>query len=317
MLPLDLEPDAHRVTAVIPTLGLSRWLGDCVEALRRESAELEILVVCPAGTALPDGLAADRVLETSRPLGFAAATGAGFAASASAWLATVNDDVVVEPGWLEALSAQAARHPGAGALQGVNLRLDEPTLVDGCGLAWNRWLQAVQIDHLRPAPAADAPVREIFGVSATAALYRRSALEQVAPDIGRAFDPLFHSYYEDVDLALRLRARGWEALEVPRARARHAASTTGGRHPFTRARLTTGNRLLALRRALGGGFWRELPQLAGRDALDALRAAGRGAVSTSTGIAAGWLRAAWRVPRLAKAGAHTTAAELRAWSASR
>jgi len=51
---------------------------------------------------------------------------------------------------------------------GVNVALDRPEVADGCGLAWNRWLQAVQIGRHQPAPSPAGAVREIFGVSATA-----------------------------------------------------------------------------------------------------------------------------------------------------
>ncbi len=260
---------------------------------------------------------ADQVVETGRPAGFAAATNAGWRRARGEWLAAVNDDVEVEPGWLAALLAESARHPEAAALQGVNLRLDDPRLADGCGLAWNRWLQAVQIGHLQPAPAPDVRGREIFGTSATAAIYRRAALASVAFASGDAFDAGFGSYYEDVDLAVRLRAAGHTARLAPAARARHAGGSTGARHPFRRARLVYGNRLLALRRALGRGLWPELPVLAARDVVDAVRTAARGELASAVGIAAGWARALVRMSSIAAARPSTTAAALRDWGEPR
>ena len=47
----------------------------------------------------------------------------------------------------------------------------------------------------------------IFGASAGAAIYRREALDDVGP-----FPEAFFMYLEDVDLAWRLRLRGWESL---------------------------------------------------------------------------------------------------------
>src|SRR5262249_20868677 len=111
---------------------------------------------------------------------------------------------------------------------GVNLVLDESGRVDGWGLGWNRALQAVQLGHGEAAPPLTAPMREVFGVSATAARYRREALAAVALPGGQVFDERLGSYYEDADLACRLRAAGWTALSVPAARARHAGSMTSG-----------------------------------------------------------------------------------------
>lgn len=302
------------VAIVVPTLGTSALLADSLAALRAQRAPLRLIVVCPRRELLPAGATADHIVETGAPAGFAAATNAGFAAAGAVdWLGTVNDDVVVAPDWLGHLLAAASAHPGAVAIQGVNVALDQPELADGCGLAWNRWLQAVQMGRHRPAPAGETAPREVFGVSATAALYRRDALERVALRSGDAFDSLFDSYYEDVDLAVRLRACGLASMLAPAARARHAGSATLARRPARRARLVYGNRLLTLRRGLGRRFWREIFLLAASDLRDQVRAVGRGELATACGICGGWMRAAARAGRLRPLERPLTAEELRRW----
>jgi GT2 family glycosyltransferase len=281
------------VSAVVPTLGRSRWLISCLEALRRDGeSETEILVVDQGENPveIPAGLA-DRVLRPGRNLGFAAGTNLGIAEAAGELIATVNDDVLIEPGWLAALGSALEREPRAAAAQGVNLLMDDPVRADGCGLEWNRWWQAVQIGHGETAPSPAEPVREVFGVSATAALFRRDALRAVAPD-GSVFEPRLVSYYEDVELAGRLRAAGWRALLVPAARARHAGSATGATMSRERWRLVYGNRYLAASRRLGPGLVPRLPWMLLRDLLD-LRKADR---EQAAGIRAGWRRAIRELP---------------------
>lgn len=282
------------VSAVVPTLGRSPWLLLCLEALRGEG--VEVIVVDQGETAieLPAGLA-DRVLRPGRNLGFAGGTNLGISASSSELVATVNDDVLVEKGWAAALTQALEIDPRIGAVQGVTLMMDDPGRADGSGIAWNRWWQAVQVGHGLPAPAVSEPVREIFGVSATVALYRRSALQAVALD-GHVFDPRLISYYEDVELAVRLRAAGWRSLLVPSARARHAGSATGGTMSRERWRLIYGNRWLATSRSLGRGFWPRVPWMLLRDVLDLARAAGSGDRARVSGIAAGWGRAIRELP---------------------
>jgi GT2 family glycosyltransferase len=305
-----------RVTVAVPTLGQSPLLEACLASLRSQSVPCDVVLVCPRRGEIAFDLEAarvDRVIETGRALGFAAATNAGWRDSTNEWLAAVNDDVELAPQWLERLLEEGERHPEAASFQGVNLRHDHPEIADGCGLAWNRWLQAVQIAHLLPAPAADAPPREVFGVSATAAIYRRPALAGLAGKNGDVFEPRFGSYYEDVDLAVRLRAAGFTARLVPSARARHAGGATGDRQPFRRARLVSGNRLLTLRRALGRGLWVELPLIALRDAIDAWHRARRGELGAAAGIAAGWGGALARLVSISPAKPVMTAAALREW----
>lgn len=273
-------------SAVVPTLGRSPLLVPALEALRREGAEIVVVDQGPAPAAIPAGLA-DRVLRPGRNLGFAAGTNLGIAAAAGEWIATVNDDAIVEPGWLSILIAALAADPRAAAAQGINLLLDAPETADGCGIAWNRWWQAVQIGHGEPAPPSSSGVREVFGVSATAAVYRREALRAVAAG-GGPFDAGLVSYYEDVDLAVRLRAAGFRALVVPEARTRHAGSLTGRTLSRERWRLIYGNRWRVAARHLGNGFWPRVPLLAVRDGVDLARALLRADGARVTGIVAGW-----------------------------
>ena len=284
-----------KVSAVVPTLGRSPWLLPCLEALRGEGMEVIVVDQGEAAVELPAGLA-DRVLRPGRNLGFAGGTNLGISETSAELVAMVNDDALVEPGWMAALAAALEADPRAASAQGVTLMMDDSERADGCGISWNRWWQAVQVGHGLPAPAASEPMREIFGVSATAALFRRAALREVAAD-GNVFDPRLISYYEDVELAGRLRAAGWRALLVPAARARHAGSATGGTMSRERWRLIYGNRWLAASRFLGSGLWPRVPRMLLRDLLDLARAAGAGDGARAAGIAAGWARAVRELPR--------------------
>ncbi len=287
-----------RVAAVIPTLGKSLHLEAALSALRAQDEPIEIIVVDQGEHAvdLIPGLA-DQILRPGRNLGFAAGTNLGIAATTARYLATVNDDAIVEPGWLAALLEALEGDPKLATAQGANLRLDRPEILDGLGIAWNRRWQAVQIGVGEKAPGTEEPARSIFGVSATAALYRRSALEAVRLGPGEFFDSNLGSYYEDVDLACRLAAKGFGAIAVPAARALHAGSTTGG---AARWRLVYGNRHLALARALGRGYWWRLPALLGRDLIDLARAVVEGDKGRMAGIPAGWWRAVRLLPRFAR-----------------
>ncbi len=293
-----------RVTAVVPTLGESPWLGRCLGALRRDAGEgLEIVLVHP-GPGAPDlepGLV-DQEVRTEGDLGFAAATNLGIARCGGEFIATVNDDALVEPGWSGALLAALAARPGVAAVQGVNLELARPARVDGWGLAWNRAWQAVQLGRGERPPDPGGEEREIFGVSATAALYRRSALLAVAGPGGEVFDPRLVSYYEDVDLACRLRGAGYRAMVVPRARALHAGSATGRLRNPERLRLIYGNRLLVLARFLGRAFWPRLPAALWRDARDLGQALLRRDRVSAGAVLAGWGRALGLLPAFARGG---------------
>ncbi len=53
------------------------------------------------------------------------------------------------------------------------------------------------------------PVQEVFGVSGAFSMYRKTIIEKVLLPGDNLFDPTYHSYKEDLDLAYRLRNAGF------------------------------------------------------------------------------------------------------------
>lgn len=300
---------ASRLAVIVPTLGLSPWLRPCLEALRGEATDLEIVLVDQGAepSELASGLV-DRRLRVMRNLGFAAANNLALAELETPFVATVNDDVIVERGWSQALLDELVLHPEVAAVQGAQLELQGSagelgSRVDGAGLAWNASWQAVQLGrHQDIASFATHAPREIFGVSATAAIYRRAALEEARLADGQIFDSRLQSYYEDVDLACRLRAAGHGARLVLAARAGHAGSATGRQLPLACAHLIYANRYLVLARLLGRSFWLLLPRLWLRDLIDLWQAWRHGDGSLTRAIPLAWWRAARLLRDFARPG---------------
>ncbi|MEM7586233.1 MAG: glycosyltransferase family 2 protein [Acidobacteriota bacterium] len=317
---MAVTSETPRLSVIVPTLGWSRWLADCLDALRRQTGgegadwRLEIILVSQGEGRLNHRKhraeeLADVILQLDENTGFASANNYGLRAARGEYLATVNDDAIVEDGWCEALLTALDRDESLAAAQGVNLQLDEPSRIDGAGLAWNRHWQAVQIGHGERLEAlseafTETPT-EIFGVSATAAIYRRSALAKVSGPHLAAFDDRLFAYYEDVDLACRLRAAGYRALRVPEARARHAGSLSGQRLAGGKRRLITRNRHLVLANMLGRRFWLLLPRILARDLADLWRAGERRDRETIAGILGGLGGALRRGPRFSRLGPST------------
>ena len=321
-----------RLSIVVPTAGRSPHLEACLRALRSDAGnDAEILLTVAPHVAVEAVVApvvelCDHVLDV--PDGFAAANNAAFRIARGQYIACVNDDALVEPGWSEKLTGLLDRQQRVASVQGLVLRLGAQE-VDGAGIGWNAWLQAVQLGHGDSPPATSRSLgtpRPIFGVSATAAIFRRSALESLAEretiDMGPVstsrpfgdgpFDPHLFAYYEDVDLALRLHAAGHQAWLVPDARARHVGSLTGRRLPWSGRALIHGNRLMVLARRLhGGDFIASLPRLLLRDLRDAARHLSDGELRTAAGVLAGWGRALPRLPsRLFKPGGRLPVGQL-------
>jgi GT2 family glycosyltransferase len=179
--------------------------------------------------------------------GFAPASNAGAIDArlkALPFLAFVNNDAVLEPGYLAACVAALEADPGLAAVQGVVLDGDG-RLVDGLGICWNARHEAVQLGRGGTPPPADRAPFPVPGVSGTAPVFRRAAFERAG-----AFAGSFFAWYEDADLALRLARAGGRFACVPAARARHVGSATGRRTPELKWKLLFRNRARTLRRNL-------------------------------------------------------------------
>lgn len=70
---------------------------------------------------------------------------------------------------------------------------------------------------------------EVFGVSGAFAMFRKSVLDAVALQDGNIFDPTYHSYKEDLDLAYRMRNAGYTSYVILRSVAYHDRTGVGPR----------------------------------------------------------------------------------------
>ncbi|KKQ39061.1 MAG: Glycosyl transferase family 2 [Candidatus Magasanikbacteria bacterium GW2011_GWA2_37_8] len=71
------------------------------------------------------------------------------------------------------------------------------------------------------------PVREVFGVSGAFPMYRKNLLDKVLLPGNNLFDPTYHSYKEDLDLAYRLRNAGYVSYVLLDAVAYHDRTGAG------------------------------------------------------------------------------------------
>jgi N-acetylglucosaminyl-diphospho-decaprenol L-rhamnosyltransferase len=203
---------------------------------------------------------AARVIAFSRNLGFAGAANEGIARTRAPFVLLLNNDAVLEPDYAARLAARLASDERLAAAQGLVLS-EDGRRIDTAGLEWNGRGEAVPVLSGADVSAAPRGPFEVSGVSATATLYRREALEAVALQ-GAAFEGSYFAYYEDVDLSLRLSRAGWRFLCDPEALARHEGSRTGRRTPFRRAFWTSRNRWRTLFRHFSRGLLaHELPSL--------------------------------------------------------
>ena len=209
---------------------------------RQTRLDFEVVIVDNSGhghVRLNGTAAGARVIENTRNAGFGTAINQGLRASRSPYVATLNDDAMAHPGWLDGMVSALEARPDAGMCASQVRLFGEPRL-DSAGMLVARDGSSKQRGHGRL--PEDFPVpEEVLLASGSSALYRRSMLE----DIG-GFDDNFFLYCEDTDLGLRARWAGWKCLYAPQAVVEHHYSHSAGRASPVKAYYVERNRLFVL-----------------------------------------------------------------------
>lgn len=314
------------VTVAIPTLAADSRLRECVESLAGQTLrDFEVIIIdnSGSGAAARYRTAAVRVIENPRNVGFGAAINQGLRASSAAYLATLNDDAVAHPGWLEALVRAIEKRPDAGMCASQVRFYGEPRL-DSAAMLMAPDGSSKQRGHGKP--PEDFPVEEeTLFPSGSAALYRRAMLE----DLG-GFDDTFFLYCEDTDLGLRARWAGWKCWYVPQAVVEHHYSHSAGGASPLKAYYVERNRLFVLLKnfparmligapfaSLARYFWHVSYLLQGRGSAARFRAGGYAPgkmlwyVARAHAALLAHGRRLWRERRRIRAGARITPAVFR------
>jgi GT2 family glycosyltransferase len=226
------------VSIIIPTR--DRWplLDQCLRSLEEKTSypRYEILVL-DNGTTEPHALAGLeavgrkwRVYRCPEPFNFSALNNFGASRARGEHLVFLNNDTqVVTPDWLTALVEHAQR-PEVGAV-GARLhypdgRIQHAGLVLGIGGVADHAFKGMAGDRVTYFGIPDA-IRDVSGVTAACMMVPRPAFQAVG-----GFDERLQVALNDVDLCLRLRARGYRIVYTPFAVLYHHESGTRGRlHP--------------------------------------------------------------------------------------
>lgn len=241
-------------SVVIPSYNGRRLLETCLASVSRNRPRdraLEVIVVDDASTDdTPAWLARAhpevRLVRLPANGGFCRAANAGIAAARGPIVQLLNNDTEVTSGWIEA-GLEPFRDPAVGSVAPLVLVRSDPRRVDSAGDRYGLLGWPSKRGHGRPVREWEHhPADRVFGASGSSAFYRAAALERVG-----AFDVRFGSYYEDVDLAFRLRWAGYHCVYAPGCRILHevSASYDHGR-PELQRRMSRNAELL---------FWSNLP----------------------------------------------------------
>jgi GT2 family glycosyltransferase len=215
------------VTVIVPTLGCSAILSDCLKSLLYQDMRPSEIIIVANGriNGVHDIIKHSPIqihtLLLHRNEGFSKAVNKGIQANDSEFVLVLNDDAYLDVGCIRALMS-TVKDESYGSFAPLVLTLDGSTIqstglmfsTSGYGNRSNRYKLYYETNPI-----------DVFSACGAAALYRRSALQEVG-----LFNEDFFFLFEDLELGFRLQLRGHKCLFVPAAKVFHAGGFTAQRY---------------------------------------------------------------------------------------
>lgn len=231
MRPISVE----RVSVVIPSWNGKALLADCLKSLNAQTyRSFGITVVDDGSTDDTETLIRwhfpeVRYIRFDTNRGFCAAVNEGIERTGGEFVLLLNNDITVAPHFIARLM-ETAETSTAAMFAPLILWRDRPTVIYAAGDAQHANGRPESLGFRAPLDRFSFPQR-IFGVTAAAALYRRSLFEKAG-----LFETSFGIYFTDSDLSFRARLAGFEAQFVRKAVAYHVGSASLGGNTLKRTR---------------------------------------------------------------------------------
>jgi GT2 family glycosyltransferase len=235
------------ISVIIVNHNGESYLNDCLRALSHQTfTDFEVIVVDNGSTDnsrefIKTAFSWVKVIPLSENSGFARGNNIGIEASSSKYIATLNNDTIVDKDWLRYLHEAAEADEKIGMVASKILLGRDGSEIDSVGMLIYPDGMSRQRGRGEKDTGQFDGLSEILFPSACAALYRRDMLEEIG-----LFDEDFFLYCEDADLGLRARIQGWKAVLAPKAIVRHLYSQTSGKYSEFKAYHVERNRLWVL-----------------------------------------------------------------------
>jgi GT2 family glycosyltransferase len=222
------------VSIIIPVHNQFAHTFNCLRAIHGQTTGLnyDVIVVDDGSDdetpTMLDRIGGIRVIRHASNRGFIAACLSGVAEARGRYLVFLNNDTIVRPDWLAALVEVFQTDPQAG-LVGAKLLFPDGMLQEAGGIVWRDGSTSSFGRTDDPTRPEYNYVREVdYCAGACIAIPRELFLSCGGFDL--RFSP---AYYEDADLAFRVRSRGKKVVYQPRAEVVHFEGASAGTDVFT------------------------------------------------------------------------------------
>src|SRR3954452_5171970 len=231
------EHEQVDVSIIIPVFNQLEYTHGCLVSLQavQEQPTFEVIVVDDCSTdSTPEVMAETRgvvYLRNDSNSGFIASCNRGAKTARGKYLVFLNNDTLVKPGWLTALLDTFKEELRAGIV-GSKLLFPDGRLQEAGGIIWrdtSGWNYGKFDDPSKPEYNY---LRDVDYCSAAALMVPKGLFESAG-----GFDSRYApGYYEDTDLAFKVRQAGFRVLYQPLSEGIHYEGATGGTNISTGAK---------------------------------------------------------------------------------
>jgi GT2 family glycosyltransferase len=230
------------IAIIIVNWNGKKLLGNCLESLKNQTEKNFRIILVDNGSAdesvsfVRANYPEVEIIELSENTGFAKANNIGIKRALEdgeiKYIIALNNDTKLETDFIQKIIECAKNRPGFGSIQPKVLNFDG-TKIDCAGILVSFEMSAQNRGYDEIDKGQYETGTEIFGGSACAVLYSKEALEKAKLPENNYFDEDYFAYYEDVDLAWRMRLIGLKSYYCPEAEVWHIHSATGVKYsPF-------------------------------------------------------------------------------------
>ncbi len=251
-----------KITVVIVTWNSSTLLPKLAETLNELEPICDVVVSDNSSTdqtceVLKELLPWVTVLNNRKNGGFGYGNNRAFEVCRTPYILLLNTDARISASAVLGLLEIIDRNKSAAAVQPLIRLWEWPLITLSAGAAMTEYGRGYDFDfmHFQPAPPDD--IVEVPAVTAAVSLFRREALQAAG-----GFDERIFMYYEDTDLCLRLRERGYTFLLAQSIEAEHMMGVSSSRGTADKWELESS--VYLARKYLGGekcqlpAYWKKM-----------------------------------------------------------
>lgn len=249
------------ISVIIPHYNGTGILRSCLDSLLSHDRIPEEIIVVDNGSSddsvemLKQHYSEVKLLTLMKNTGFTGANNAGLKEASGDMIVLLNNDCIVEKGWLNSL-LDRMEDDSIGAVTSSMRNINDRDIIDSAGgeLDWIGFSRDVG----RGDPAAlHSEVTDIPFPCGGAVMIRRDAL----PSPTTLFWKDLFIYYEDLDLGFELNRTGWRVVYEPKAVVRHVHSATALKFSYLKEYSCTRNRILVLKKHMNRKVFQKLSPL--------------------------------------------------------